>query len=386
MSKNSISYYIFSILIFLTAFQFSAWGLSNEIYSVLRNVIIATIVILFLLNAYNSSVYLRNISSFRIHLFGTIIFALILFLLRDLKVDFAPLRDLALALIVLVIGLTMNLTEKQYLRLIKIYIFLYTIAALSIVYTYGSGFEIQERYLPIPKNQLAPAFGVAFILSLYFGFKKKGIDKWVNYIWISLLFASLLVIRGRAVILAVIITIFIFIFYYIRKSKLFFIILLLLTPLIWQYLYDALFLNYDITNLDSISTGRMERNIVGLDFFLNHPFGGQMTNPNFKGATIHNYLLFNIVNYGIFISLILFAIYFKYISITIKSFKNNSFLYFEVAPLVMTILLVISFFEYTYPFAPGSAIFFPFFLMGQYLKEKRLLIPNNQIFESKHKL
>jgi hypothetical protein len=378
MTKNSISYSIFILLIFITSFQFSAWGITGEIYSILRILIIATISILFVFNYSKSIKYYRHISLLKIHFWGLLIFtfALLLLLPLGLEINFSPARDLALTLVVLLIGLNMEIKEKQFKRLINFYIVLYTLAALSIVFSFASGFVIHEQYLSVPKNQVSPAFGVAFILSLYFSFKNKGPRKWFYYVFAGLLFASLLVIRGRAVLVAVFLTVLIFIFYFIKSKKYKVITIIsgvLLFPYIWQYIYDAIFLNFDVSDLDSISTGRMESYQKGVDFFLKFPLGGQLENSNFRGRTVHNYILYNLVNYGFIIGSLLLVIYFKYVFKTIKSIRLNSFQYFEVGPLVMVILFVISLFEYAYPYAPGSAIFFPFFLMGQYLQKQNTL-------------
>lgn len=372
MSKKSISYFIFIILIFITSFQFSAWGITGDIYNILRIAIIVTILILFFFNFKNSISYYRQIPLVRVHFWGLSIFTFILLILFPFasKIDFGPPRDLLLAIVILIIGLNLSLEEEQFIRLVNIYIALYTLAALSIIFKYASGFVILEQYLPIPKNQITPAFGVAFILSLYFAFMKKGISKLFYFVALAFLFASLLVIRGRSVILAVFFTMFIFIFYYIRNRKIRLLIIVasvLLIPIIGQYIYESLFLNYDISDINSISTGRMTRNIEGIDFFLNNPLTGQLANI-FYGQTIHNYILISIVSYGVLLSSIILFIYFVYIFIIAKAIRHNTFEYFEVGPLVMVILLIISLFEYTYPYAPGSAIFFPFFLLGQYLK------------------
>ena len=205
MSDNKISYYIFILLLFATALQYSFWGIEGTNYDVLRAIIIGVIILLFLVSYKNPIEYLKKIPVFKVHMFCLALFSFFLFILIafEANVDFAPVRDLTLALVILMIGLNINLNEKQFVRLINIYIFLYTLAAISLVLAYASGFVIQERYLPIPKNQVAPAFGVAFMLSLYFSFLKKGTRKWFYYVFIAFLGASLLVIRGRAVIIAV---------------------------------------------------------------------------------------------------------------------------------------------------------------------------------------
>jgi hypothetical protein len=358
----------------VSAFQFSAWGIADYIYSTLRNIILGNIIILFLLNLKKISSVYNRISLLKTHINVLIITSIILLTISAFITGgvFSPVRDLAIALIILIIGINLDLNEKRYKNIVKTFIVTYTLAAISIVFTYSTGLVIQELYMPIPKNQLAPAYGVAFILSLYFIFSKENNNKLFYIIFSGLLFASLLVIRGRAVIVSVIFTVILLIFYYIKSKKYKIVTILgiiILIPFVGQFLYDALFLNYDISDIDSVSTGRMTRNIDGLEFLFANPLGGQLENSGFTGGTIHNYILYNLVNYGIIVGGILLIVYFKYIFKIVASIRQNKFQYYESGPLVMVILFLISLFEYTYPFSPGSAIFFPFFLMGQYLRK-----------------
>jgi len=377
LTKNKLSYFILIILIFITAFQFSAWGVGEGIYPVLRTIIIVLIVLLFADSFKNPLAVIRKVPLIRVHVYGALVFAVILFLLLSwgININYDPLRDLALAVMIILIGYNINLNEKQLINVISVYIVLYAIAALSIVNTFASGFVIHEQYLPIPKNQFAPAYGVAFILALFYGFKTKRHNKLFYFAFAGLLFATILVIRGRAVILALFITLIIFVFYYLksRKYKIVTVIAsMALIPLIGQFIYEALFLNYDVSDMDSITTGRYETYIYGIDYFLDHPSAGNLEQPFYKGETIHNYVLYNLVNFGIFISTILFVVFFKYIFKIYNAIQKNSFEIHEAGPLVMVIIFIVSILEYTYPFAPGSAVFFPFLLMGTYLRKQSL--------------
>jgi hypothetical protein len=371
------SYIILIFLIFVSAFQFSSLGITGEPYLLSRNLLIINITILFIVSYHSPTHFIKTIPSFRIHFFGLLIFLffLIFFSIGGFEINFNPARDLALALVVLMIGLNMHISEKQFTSLVNIYILLYAISALSIVFTFSSGFEIQDRYLPIPKNQVAPAFGVASILSLYFGFMKKGFCKLYYYIITLLLLSSILVIRCRSIIVAVFLTILIFTFFYIsnRKYKIIFIAsTIILISTLGQFIYDAIFLNFDVSDIDSITTGRVSTYEQGINFILEYPFGGMLEGHYSYGSTIHNYILYNIVNYGVFISFVLFVIYFKYIFTIINGIRNNSLKFYEVGPLVMVVIMIASLFEYTYPYSPGSAIFFPFFLIGQYFNKQSL--------------
>lgn len=374
LTRSKMAYILFFILIIITALQFSSFGISEGMYEPLRNLIVGVIVVVFLLSFNRTTIsYLSKINILKIHTivlsFSVIVLILIsAFNVSDVRIS--PIRDLAVSLAILMIGINMSISKKQFNSLLYLFVILYTVSALSIVFTYAQGFIINEFYLPIPKNQFAPAFGSALILSLYLLLKKGTKFKVVLLTTAFLLFASLLIIRGRSVVLAVFLTIMLFLLFYVRRKGVVIATIILAMaslPFIWQYVYDALFLNYDISDLNSISTGRHERNIEGFSFLLQYPLFGELE-AFFKGSTIHNYILYIVVSYGILLGGVALSLYFKYIIVTIKAIRRNTYQYYEVGPLVMVILLVVSLLEYTYPYSPGSAVFFPFFLLGQYLK------------------
>lgn len=372
MTKNKLSYFLLYFLLFVSALQFSSIGITDEVYGLLRTIIIGVITLTFITSFKNPRKYIKRISVVKTHTVCLVFFlvAIFIFYAFGADVNFSPAQDLTIALLILIIGLNIDVNEKQFKRLVSAFVVFYTLSALSIVFTYASGFVIQDQYLAVPKNQLAPVYGVAFIIAIYFAFKGKGVNKFLYYTLAGLLMASLLVIRGRAVIVAVFVTSFIFMFYYVRNMKyriVIIVVILAVLPFIGQFVYDALFLNYDVTDLDSLSTGRMERNTMGLVFIMENLLFGELFNQ-FRGNTIHNYILISLVSYGLLLGSLLLTVYFKYIFTVIRGIKNNSFGYYEIGPLVMVVLLIVSLFEYTYPYAPGSAVFFPFLLMGQYLK------------------
>lgn len=382
MNRNLFSYTLIKFLVLITAFQFSAFGIEDTIYVILRYSIISTIVLLFSINLKRTVNNFRRFSLLKTHAIVLLVLAPIIIAFIPFRdgLPIGPIRDLALALIVISIGVSINLNEIQYNKLVNIYIVSYALAALSIVYTYASGFVIQESYFPIPKNQIAPAFGTAFLLALYFSFKSRGSKKVFYYVFGFLLMSSLLVIRGRAVIVAVFIAVTIFILSFIpsRKYKILTILIgIALLPFVGQFIYEALFLNYNTSDINSISTGRIVSYIEGIEYLKNHWIGVFLESSSYKGDTIHNYILYNLVNYGVFISSFLIIIYLKYVYTIFLAIRKNNFQYYEVGPLVLVIIFIVSLFEYTYPYAPGSAIFFPFFLMGQYLKNE--YTPNQNI-------
>jgi O-antigen ligase len=274
---------------------------------------------------------------------------------------------------ILSISLSIDLDKRKYLLLIQYFILTYTISALSIVFVYSSGFYIHEVYLPIPKNQISPAFGVAFLLTCFLGFYHRGNKQLIYLIPAILLIGSLLVIRGRATILGVCITLLIFFIFFMRtkKERIYTIFLLgIFVFFLRNQIYDSFFLNYTPSDIESVSAGRVSVYAAGYEYLKDNPILGQLQRERFFGGTIHNYILFTLFNYGLVLGLPLIIVYFNYLMVAFKGVIKNTYLHLDAGPLVMVMLFVVSVFEYTYPFSPGSAVFFPLFLFGQYLRSK----------------
>lgn len=373
MTKDKISYFLIFLLLFLISFQMSAFGLSTlAFYNQIKNVVAVIMILLFLLNLDG---FIKNLRSFYIIKFHFIIILLIIVSLLvlyayDYNISYGGLRELVFVLSFIVIGINITLSKKQYLRITNFFSLLITLSALSVVFVYAKGFVIHENYLPVPKNQLAPVYSIAFIISLHNGLKYKKILSFINYTCALILVASLLIIRGRSAIVALFLVLFIYVFFFIKKKKyklIFIIFISIFLVLSWQYIYDSLFLNYDVTDIESISAGRTLSYREGLEFLSDHIIAGNLKNELSMDSIIHNYFLYSLVNYGLFLGGLYLILYISYIVIIIKLIRINQFQYYDLGVLLVTVLFIVSLTEYTYPYSPGSVSFFPFVLLGQSL-------------------
>jgi O-antigen ligase len=142
---------------------------------------------------------------------------------------------------------------------------------------------------------------------------------------------------------------------------------------IFRYIWDSIFLNYDTNNLNSFSAGRIDTYISAINFSIKNPLLGLLNGySSFYDSSPHNYILFNLVNFGIVGSFpfIIFYLYIFYFALK-KDTKINNNDVFKVLTFAFIALLVISNLEYTYPFGPGVSQLMVWFLMGQLIKEKK---------------
>jgi O-antigen ligase len=279
--------------------------------------------------------------------------------------------------------------DKNELKKILIYyVFLSVFLGISSIFYYGQGFNITQTYFLVGKNQIGPLIGISAVISVmwFLDRKKLGINH-VSSLWglisFFLLLISLLVIRNRAGLIGIF-AVFLLIAIFNCKFKLKKISIIKFyfsfVPLIILYsegyfkeiidfISKSFFLNYDVNNLNSLSSGRTEVYKLALGFSLEHPILGELGGGIYNYYTPHNYILNKWVNFGIvgslpFVLLYVYFFVYSFKSVAIKNNMNESKL-----PIWLFIFsLVVSLFEYTYPFGPGVSQLMLWFLLGQYVR------------------
>ena len=148
-----------------------------------------------------------------------------------------------------------------------------------------------------------------------------------------------------------------------------FLLLLFYAPIL-SFFKDVFIANKDITDLDSVSSGRMERNIEGLSFWSLNPFFGEMKTPSLV-PRIHNYLINILVAYGIF-SFPFIVLFFYLLVVAAKKWKKENTLHIEsVGYWVMFIPFFCSLLEPSAPYGPGLVQSIPFFLFGNSMRLRK---------------
>ncbi|MGH2101170.1 O-antigen ligase family protein [Aerococcus urinaeequi] len=278
-------------------------------------------------------------------------------------------------------------------KITSIFIGLTTLLSISSVFYYVGGFVITQTYSIPAKNQIGPMIALAIVIS-YFLFnnsKYLGIGlftKWLCIISFFFNILAILVIRNRAGLLALGIVFFLdffrnklFVKYFSYKQIILVILIFMLIiylllsgklDSIYEFIWNSITLNYDTTNLQSLSAGRTETYIEGLLFALNNPVLGAMDMESLPFGTPHNYIINNIVNYGLIlpIPLIAFYLYLWFFSIKNLFIKKENYDQLFFVPWMLLLTLIISLFEYTYPYGPASSQFMLWFLIGQFLRKK----------------
>jgi len=282
-----------------------------------------------------------------------------------------------------------NFYDDEVNKFINIYIILATIMGIANIFIYGIGLEIPKYYVEnISKNQIGPILSISSITCFYLllnGLMKKNYLKFIILYMIifSIDIICLALIRNRSGLLATfIIILFLSIFYYRHNkiSKCFITIALIIIFIILivnsnilktllSFFYNSFTANYDVSDIDNLSAGRIRIYQVSINFIRKNIWFGELKSYEYVPGIPHNYLLNKLVKYGligssplIFFYLYLFIFLLKEIFNKIKSSEI-----IDLSILLIMQGIIISFFEYAYPYGPGVSQALSWLLLGHYL-------------------
>ncbi|MDG6885050.1 hypothetical protein Cp4435_02247 [Clostridium perfringens] len=380
---------VLTMLIVITVIQQFPFFLEN-FYGEIRDILYVMFAITTACALLNRNILKNNIVKimFFIVLYTAFISLIALFGNFNFRLD--GVIELLIPLGILLSSLNIKFTTKNINKVIDIYVFLATILGVISILYYGVGLEITQTYSIKSKNQIGPVIGIAIIITLYniFNYSKREIKgryySIINLIEFITLFVCLIVFRSRSSLLAVVVLMLIMLVNFSKKKLTYrnvFIIIVIIIMSVYLYssgyltqmikfIWDSFTKNYNISDLNSLSAGRTDGYMEAIKFSFQNPLFGQLINNISLNHSIHNYILNKWIRYGIIGSLpmILFYLYLwkesiKNIFINRKNKKNNLVFYLFIFSLVVSI------FEYTYPYGPGVSQIMIWFLLGQYLND-----------------
>ncbi|MDF2520159.1 MAG: hypothetical protein K0R84_787 [Clostridia bacterium] len=290
---------------------------------------------------------------------------------------------------ILICSLNTNFDEKQLNIILSWYIIISAILGVSSIFYYGEGFTITRNYFLVGKNQVGPLLGISTVIIGIWILDKKQFNTRHNYILLKigifiLLIFSVLIIRNRSGLVGVVVILTLILLnkyrYKINIKNLlitqviitiiFILFLLGLFNELIEMFLQSLFYNYDINDLNSISAGRIDGYKFALEYIKQYPILGELGNELYIYATPHNYILNKWVKYGIIGSLpnVMFYLYLWFYTFK-RIFRSMGKVEFTLPIMVLLFSLIVSIFEYTYPYGPGVSQLMLWFLLGQYLKK-----------------
>ena len=289
----------------------------------------------------------------------------------------SDLRYIGACLAAVMIGWRISLDDKKFRNVLLAFSLLTLFVGLMQILTNLGGFVILDQYLTDNKNALGVMLSTSAVIFLFLWSRKTN-TRLSNIIWLGLLlttFVVLLTIRARTSTLTTILVLLYY--YYLRIShkhiiiyiifSLFFILtLFLFSPdFIKDYIYNSFFQSYEGGD---VTTGRIERNIIALDFLSDHLFLGNL-DQNIVVEQIHNYPLNRLFEFGIFFFIPIIAVYLYLLYYAVKGSLISSDINFrDIGYFLLLVPFIVSMAEPTFPFGPGTATLFNFILFGMALQ------------------
>ncbi|EGP5093648.1 O-antigen ligase family protein [Enterococcus faecium] len=379
--KNSSSFIIYvfmTLLIFIQQLPI----FQGNLYSQIRLLIYLLMISLILTSFFKSKKRIKN----NILFYGILLlfFSVLLSVISIVSgnPEFSTVMELGAALGVLYCSASTHVSERNLSKLVLIYIFLSSLLSIILIYTYNLSFQISEQYLVVGKNQIGPLLSYGLLISLYIIlYTKKNMSlKVLLSILTMISFFTLIMMRNRSSLIAIFIVVIILIVKKItQKITLKKLLILILSSFVLflfiqtEFFYitlkmisDSLFLNYNVNDLNSLSANRTDVYLYALHYIKENFLFGELISSNAFTSLYgfpHNYVLNKLVLYGFFGGMPFILFYGSLVIYTAKKFVFEQEI--TISSMLLLFSLIVSLFEYTYPFGPGTTQFMLWFLLGQ---------------------
>lgn len=252
---------------------------------------------------------------------------------------------------------------------------------------YNSGAAISRAYVVESKNQIGPILGIACLAALFFALKRwavgggrSAVAGIMHSVLATTLLLSMLYVRNRSGIVGVTIVGCMMVFHALgRLSMVRKVVVALLGACaaslaivfdafgsIAGFYWDSLTLNYDPSDMDSVSAGRLEGYRWALRFIWENPLLGESGSPGDVAMIPHNYLLNKWVLYGL-VGAAPFVLYYLGLWWRVLARGGRASASSELSQLSRALLLfvlLVSLVEYSYPFGPGTSTVMVWFILG----------------------
>ena len=379
------------VLVFLMIFSYHPFFVRNrgmETENILSLPVVITFILTFLLSFSIKTIFNSKQILTTTVLTGTFFLSVLILYSLGFAVEITDnILPLIIMIAAIMIGWQLEMSEKNYKFLLVFFGCMTLIVTANQIFFYIGSLVIEDLYLAYAKNSLGCIVASTTVIFLHLSMK-KGNHKLLTVLFIALsilAFVFLLTIRARTSALITILMVLFMVYKKFAGNKrnvflsfgltffMFFAVYALLPEIAKNYIYNSFFQHHEY----DITTGRMERNIMAIDFLKDNLFFG-----NIKGMSnvprVHNYPLLQTYNLGLIGAFANLVLYFYLLFIIIKSLlRVDIFDVKNIGFVLVAISFGISMAEPTYPFGPGTANVFNFITFGLSLRYNMLSNKSN---------
>ena len=376
---DALSYVLLVLLSFLVTLPYYPFVAGSEVAGPLHVIIAGVFLLLFVLSQLDKPVFSSRIINVCWILLGLVALSgLIVYAFFGNAGMKAEIRSVLIPLCALMVGWQLKMDENRMIGLILVFTMEMIVVGVSLIFLQGTGFSISETYFADQKNAVGPMIATAAVLCTGMAFGASGGKKTVMMI-MGLLLAffcvlMILTIRARAALLAVV-AVMALMFFQRYKNRYLLLsfwgaiilvvaVFLLLPQSIKHYVDQSLFAGFS----GDITSGRSARNQQALQVLAENPLMGQLLNAREVGI-VHNYPLIQVLNYGLLMAAPLMALYFYLLFVDIKAMATKGIAAMQnVGFYAMLVIFMVSMFEYSFPYGPGTTTVLNFVLFGVALR------------------
>lgn len=373
--KQKIAKYCLFITLALVAASYLPWVYLTKTYYIFRYIIMAlmgiSVVLTFSVEKYFSQRVMR-LFLLTIVLIGV---EFVCFHFFGHRYRPADLTQLIVAFLCVGIGVGMEKDMRFWGNMTYFYTLVLIVMTLINCFYWAGGLYIPEHYmLDEGKNQIGGMLAIAATATFFFGVKIK--EQRTHFMVVfALAFLALLLIRARSDFFAVLLCAL-----FIAGKDLDWrwkwnlkTVLTLLGIIAIGYILYTGFIGDELTrfmiggksssDINVLTSNRMERNKMGLDALIHDPLAGEVEEES-GILLIHNYILLRLVRYGIWsLPLVCFYIYFGILTI-MALFRERKTDIRDAGFVACVVPLLVSFVEPNFPYGPGSVQMLAFLLLG----------------------
>lgn len=297
-----------------------------------------------------------------------ILLEFLIFYAFGLRFEFSDVWQLIIVLLCISIGFNLkNIGENRVNQLLQLYAAIGVCVGLISFNFYKDAISELNVYAVEGKNQLGLIISSAAAVALYLGISLPKLSKqWIFRLFFLFGMVILLLMGARSAFAALLAFASVLLYKALtRKQRIWCgVILIIILACSFDFLFTMLIGNHDVTDLNSISTGRLERNILGIAYINEYFWEGELYHAS-NIPWIHNYLILRLVRYGVWSFLFLFFYFYLFVGMVRNIIKTRRQVRLEnVGFFLLIVPYFISLLEPSAPFGPGSNVFMLYIILG----------------------
>lgn len=297
-----------------------------------------------------------------------ILLEFLIFYAFGLRFEFSDVWQLIIVLLCISIGFNLkNIGENRVNQLLQLYAAIGVCVGLISFNFYKDAISELNVYAVEGKNQLGLIISSAAAVALYLGISLPKLSKqWIFRLFFLFGMVILLLMGARSAFAALLAFASVLLYKALtRKQRIWCgVILIIILACSFDFLFTMLIGNHDVTDLNSISTGRLERNMLGIAYINEYFWEGELYHAS-NIPWIHNYLILRLVRYGIWSFLFLFFYFYLFVGMVRNIIRTRRQVKLEnIGFFLLIVPYFISLLEPSAPFGPGSNVFMLYIILG----------------------